>query len=165
MSLEIICPDRWGAESTVRAPGGLVFVSRMTVVRLPDGRLWLSSPVEIDAARQRALREIGPVAFIVAPNGFHHLYAMPAKATFPDATLWASPAFRRRKHPVTPDHWLGDATPPWSSTSSPRGSKVGTQWSLESIRRTPADRRRRASPRSLVELVLQRSGLALLSCE
>ena len=54
--------------------GGLELGGRMTVIRLPDGGLWIHSPVRFEPAHRAAVDALGPVRFLVAPNLMHHLH-------------------------------------------------------------------------------------------
>lgn len=91
---------------------GIPFDTRMTVVRLADGGLWLHSPVAATDARVQAIAALGPVAHIVAPNRFHHLFVGPWAARCPDAQVWADPALRRRRPELRIDHDLAPTAPP-----------------------------------------------------
>ena len=51
------------------------FGTRMTVVRLSDGGLFLHSPIRLDGGLRAQLDALGEVRAIVAPNRFHHLFA------------------------------------------------------------------------------------------
>jgi len=85
--------------------------TRMTVVRLADGSLFLHSPVELDADTRGDLDALGPVRFVVAPNRLHHFYVAPYRQAFPQAALWAAPGLREKKPDIPFDHVLG-TTPP-----------------------------------------------------
>ena len=50
---------------------GIPFSTRMSIVRLKSGGLWLHSPVAVTAERCAAVDSRGPVEFIVAPNKIH----------------------------------------------------------------------------------------------
>ena len=54
---------------------GLPVGARMSVMRLPGGRLLLHSPVAIDSGLRSQLERLGRVCFAVAPNRLHHLHA------------------------------------------------------------------------------------------
>lgn len=95
--LNPIAPDIWHAEHHFKA-SGLPVSSRMTVVRFQSGKLWLHSPVPISGELAARLNELGEVAFIVAPNKMHHLFAGTALAAFPNARLYG-PAGLRAKRP------------------------------------------------------------------
>lgn len=43
----------------------------MAVVKLPDGSLWVHSPVDLDKPLKEALASLGPVGHIVSPNYEH----------------------------------------------------------------------------------------------
>lgn len=89
---------------------------RMVVVRLPDGMLFVHSPVPIDDTLVREIEALGRVAHIVAPNLHHSRYAADAKKRWPDAKLWAAPGLRE-KHPEIPfDATLWTDPMPWSET-------------------------------------------------
>jgi hypothetical protein len=64
--------DLWVSESPLRFLG-LEVGARMTVVRLSGGRLWLHSPVPAIPELIEQVRALGEVAYLVAPNRFHHL--------------------------------------------------------------------------------------------
>jgi hypothetical protein len=65
--------------------------TRMTVVRLHDGRLWLHSPVAHSIDLDRALAAFGPVSALVAPNSYHYLGVGGWAAAHPGAGVYAAP--------------------------------------------------------------------------
>ncbi len=90
----------------------LPFPTRMTVVRLPAGELWLHSPTQPDDALFRNIAEIGPPRFLVAPNTLHYWWIPDWKKRFPTAEVYAAPALQRRATRFVPiDHTLGDDPP------------------------------------------------------
>lgn len=91
------------------------FSTRMTVVELESGELWIHSPVDPAQDAREAVRALGAVRYIVAPNKIHSVGVQPWKERYPAAEVWASPRFRER-HPAAPvDHVLGTTDPPWGS--------------------------------------------------
>lgn len=76
---------------------GLHVGTRMTVVRLPSGALWVHSPIALTPELREELCELGPLAHVVAPNMFHHLYAGPMVEAFEDAKLYASPKLGKKR--------------------------------------------------------------------
>ncbi|MCY1019527.1 DUF4336 domain-containing protein [Pyxidicoccus sp. MSG2] len=89
--------------------GGLEVGGRMTVVRLPDGGLWVHSPVRFTPEVRAWVDALGPVRFLVAPNLMHHLAVPDWAAAYPDAKV-AAPARLKRKRPeLRIDLELGDA--------------------------------------------------------
>ena len=96
---------------------GLSLPTRMTVLRLADGGLWLHSPTRHTPALQEALAELGPVRHLVAPNTAHWVHASPWHKAVPDAKLWAAPGVADRArgryvHLRVSGGTLGDAAPP-----------------------------------------------------
>lgn len=91
---------------------------RMTVVRLRDGRLWVSSPVAATGECLRLLSELGEVAHLVVPGTAleHKVSLADFSRAFPKATVWVSPG--QKSPPLDPplgriDGILGKGTPPW----------------------------------------------------
>ncbi len=67
---------------------GFAYPTRMIVVRLPDNRLWVWSPVALDEDLRSEVGALGEVAHLVSPNKIHHLFLGQWKAAFPEAKLW-----------------------------------------------------------------------------
>src|SRR6516225_6387095 len=78
----------------VRLP--LPFTTRMTVVRLSNGDLFLQSPIKFDEALASELQRMGTVRHLVSPNQFHYAHIGEWSRAFPDAIAWASPRVRQR---------------------------------------------------------------------
>ena len=80
----------------------LPVTTRMTVVRLPSGKLLIHSPTPLTDALQRELDELGQVAFIIAPNLMHHLFLAPFAAAFPNARIYGPAALRNKRPDLGP---------------------------------------------------------------
>ena len=78
----------------VRLP--MPFTTRMTVVRLSNGDLFLHSPIKFDQALASELQGLGTIRHLVSPNQFHYAHVGEWSKAFPDAVPWASPRVRRR---------------------------------------------------------------------
>ena len=89
-SLEQLGPELWVADGGIVSFFGFDYPTRMAVVRLDDGGLWVWSPIEPSAALIDHLRTLGPVRHLVSPNKLHHLFLAAWKAEFPEAKLWAT---------------------------------------------------------------------------
>ena len=76
---------------------GIPLTTRMTVVRLADGTLWLHSPVPLSAQLRGEIAALGTVGSIVAPNKLHHLFLPEAVAAFPQAKLYGAPGLSRKR--------------------------------------------------------------------
>ena len=90
---------------------GTRFEARMTVIRLVSGELMLHSPCNITAAIAEEISALGPVAHIVAPGNFHHMYAATAQVAFPGAKTWICPGIERKRSGLKYDGRLGDVAP------------------------------------------------------
>lgn len=100
---------------TVRMFGVLPFTTRMTVIRLESGGLWVHSPVAPTRERRAVVDNLGPVEHLVAPNKIHSLGVEPWKAHYPSAKIWVSPAFSKRHPDIAVDETVTNGVePPWS---------------------------------------------------
>jgi hypothetical protein len=70
---EIVPGEIWSAQQGL-CFGPLRLTTRMTVVQLHDGSLWIHSPIEPEPSRREQLDRLGPVRYVVAPNKSHHLF-------------------------------------------------------------------------------------------
>jgi hypothetical protein len=82
--------DLWVSESPLRFLG-LEVGARMTVVRLPGGELLLHSPVAASPDLVSEVKALGEVAYLIAPNLFHHLYLGEWQKLYPEASLYGAP--------------------------------------------------------------------------
>ncbi|WP_375175592.1 DUF4336 domain-containing protein [Pseudooceanicola sp.] len=129
-------PDIWIVDGPNIRFYGMPFPTRMTVVRLRDGGLWLHSPIALDEALQAEIAALGPVRHLVAPNWIHYASVYQWQEGWPEAPTWAAPgvAARAKKHdvPIRIDTEVtNDAAPDWSDeipfrhvTGSPVHSEV-----------------------------------------
>lgn len=107
---------QWGYGLPVTWP----FPTRMTIIRLPDGGLWLHSPTHPDEALIASIAALGPIRHLVSPNKIHHVSIGAWATRFPDAKIWASPGVRARSTVAFTDD-LSDAPPPdWAETIDQR---------------------------------------------
>lgn len=100
---------------------GLHVGTRMTAIRLPDGGIFLHSPVELDDATRDEIDELGPVRHVVAPNCFHHFFVGPYRDAYGEATLWAAPGLPEKRKDLHFDGVLGDEpNTAWAGTLDQR---------------------------------------------
>lgn len=117
-----VAPDVWivdGPEIRMRwLFASVPFPTRMTVIRLPDGGLWVHSPTQPSPALFDAVDALGPVRFLIAPNTIHYWSIPDWAERYPEAEVWAAPgtaATAKRPLPLCRD--LGDAPPEvWAGT-------------------------------------------------
>src|SRR5262245_2022519 len=90
--------------------------TRTTLVRMPDGSLLVHSPGPATAAELEAVRALGTVTSLVAPNLMHHLFVPRWAKAFPEALIYAAPGLRERVAALRVDEVLGDEPPrAWNS--------------------------------------------------
>ncbi|MBV7409730.1 DUF4336 domain-containing protein [Maritimibacter sp. DP1N21-5] len=75
----------------ITAALGFHYPTRMAVARLPEGGLWLWSPVRPDPSIFAAIEALGSPRWIVAPNTLHHVHVAAWKAQFPKSRIAAAP--------------------------------------------------------------------------
>lgn len=69
----------------------------MAVARLPDGGLWIWSPIALSEELGREVQALGSVKHIVSPNRLHHLFLQDWALRWPDAMIHAPPGLARRR--------------------------------------------------------------------
>jgi hypothetical protein len=78
----------------VRLP--LPFTTRMTIVRLANGDLFVHSPIRFNDRLATELQALGAIRHLVSPNQFHYAHIGEWAKAFPQAIAWASPRVRGR---------------------------------------------------------------------
>jgi hypothetical protein len=87
---------------------GLECGSRMTVVRLGAGGLFVHSPVALDDSTRRAVDALGEVRAVVAPSVFHHLHVAAWMQAYPRARFAACPGLEWKRPDLAFSSILGD---------------------------------------------------------
>jgi len=114
--MRVVDTDLWVSESPLRFLG-IEMGARMTVVRLPDGKLWLHSPTPATPALVEQVQALGEVGYLVAPNCFHHLYVEEWKRACPQAEVYAAPGLEKKRADLEISGLLGDEpVPAWKET-------------------------------------------------
>jgi hypothetical protein len=109
----------WIVEGPLVRDTGFTFTTRMTVVRLPDGSLWLESPVPASFDTLKRITELGPVRYLVAATPRHVWRLEGWHTLFPEAELWAcrKTLFTLQKEKLPFTGILTDVPPPgWADT-------------------------------------------------
>jgi hypothetical protein len=105
-------PGIWLAAGGEAQVAGFRYPTRMAVVRLASGGLWVWSPVALTPPLRAAVEALGEVTFIIAPNSLHDLHIGEWRSAYPQARLHAAPGLRGH----TPDAILTDVAPPdWAA--------------------------------------------------
>ena len=111
-NLQPFGPVIWIANRPVVSFYGFPYSTRMAVIRLSDGSLFVWSPVALSAALRAAVDALGPVRHLVSPNALHHLFLAEWTSAYPDARLYASPRLRRKCQDLSFNAELGDVPEP-----------------------------------------------------
>jgi len=110
--VERLADNLWVAKRPFQLPVVRAEVgTRMTIVRLADGGLFLHSPVRLDQGLRQALDELGQVRAIVAPSRVHHLFVGDYVAAYPQAKSYAAPGLPERRRDINFDAVLTDVAP------------------------------------------------------
>lgn len=70
--------------------------ARTTLIKAGDGSLIVHSPAPLTDATRQFVDGLGPVAVILAPGTYHHLYAREWANAYPAAELFICPGLERR---------------------------------------------------------------------
>jgi hypothetical protein len=86
------------------------FPTRMTVIRLKTGDLFIHSPTPLTVTLKTEIDALGTVRHLISSNFIHYWWIGEWGEHYPDAIKWASPKVRPRaaKHGITFDQNLGD---------------------------------------------------------
>ena len=107
-----LAPDLWVVARPFRLPVVRAEVgTRMTIVRLADGGLFLHSPIQLDQGLQLAIDRLGEVRAIVAPSRVHHLFVGDYITAYPQAKSYAAPGLPERRREIKFDAVLTDVEP------------------------------------------------------
>ncbi|KAL0956036.1 hypothetical protein HGRIS_002208 [Hohenbuehelia grisea] len=60
---------------------------RSTAIKLSDGSVWVIASTPLSDETNKTLNDLGPVKYIVSPNGVHWMFLGEYKDAFPDAKL------------------------------------------------------------------------------
>lgn len=124
--LQQVDTDIWLVEGPIVSFFGFPYPTRTVIIRLPDGGLWVWSPVPLDHALAGQVAGLGPVRHLVSPNKLHHLGLADWQRAFPGARLWGPPSAIRKRRDLHFHAPLDDEPPAeWQNTIDPicfRGS-------------------------------------------
>ncbi len=110
--LQQLGPDLWIAEGGTVSFFGFDYPTRMAVVRLAGGGLWLWSPIAPSAELVDELGALGPARHLVSPNKLHHLFLAAWRDRFPEAKLWGTASTIARSKDLKFAGVLTDVPPP-----------------------------------------------------
>jgi Domain of unknown function (DUF4336) len=105
----------WVSDGPTTAVAGFRYPTRMAIIRLSGGALFIWSPTALSDELRTAVGALGEVRYLIAPNSLHHLFLGEWRDAYPAARLYAAPGLRQRRKDLEFDGDLED-TPPdeWS---------------------------------------------------
>jgi hypothetical protein len=103
--LESIGEDIWTCFMPMRL-FGLAFNSRMTIIRLKNGRLWVHSPIKKTENLLTEIKALGDIQYLIAPNLLHHLFIGDWKSEFPNAEILAPKGLSKKRPDLDITHEL-----------------------------------------------------------
>jgi len=86
-----LAPNLWIFDQPDFSTGFAKIGTRMTVIKLASGGLFLHSPIKLDDQTKQALDALGKVRDVVAPSRAHHLFVGDYLKEWPDAKLYGPP--------------------------------------------------------------------------
>jgi hypothetical protein len=88
-----LAPNLWVVDQPDLGFGGPArgIGTRMTVIKLASGGLFLHSPTRLDEETRRALDSLGEVRAVVAPSRAHHMFVGDYIKAWPAAKLYGPP--------------------------------------------------------------------------
>lgn len=101
----------WIADGSYINAMGIPLPTRMIVVLLDSGELWLHSPIKWSRSLEEDLLALGPVAHLVSPNKYHHLFLKKWHQQHPQARVWASPGLATKRRDLDFTGQLGAQAP------------------------------------------------------
>ena len=88
--LQAFAKNIWIVEGPNVRDMGVMFTTRMTVVKLANGSLWVESPVPVSFDTLKHITDVGPVRYLVAATP-RHVWRLDGWHTlFPQAQLWSA---------------------------------------------------------------------------
>lgn len=108
--------DLWVVDHRDFKMAGAAIGTRTTLIRLPDGALFMHSPGPLSVSLAKQIDALGSVRFIVAPNEFHHLFVAENAKAWQDAEIHLAPGLAARRKDLSYTAELGDDPPAaWSA--------------------------------------------------
>ncbi|WP_136255119.1 DUF4336 domain-containing protein [Onishia niordana] len=90
----------------------LLYTTRMTIIRLSTGNLWVHSPIQLEPAVQAEVEALGRVKYIIAPNHLHHLFIEEWQHAYPEALLYGTQEVISKRNDISFDGPLDNTNPP-----------------------------------------------------
>lgn len=94
-------PEIWIADGpTVIAAAGFHYPTRMTVIKLATGALFVWSPVALSDDLRAEIDAMGAVRYLAPPNSLHHSFLAEWQEAYPAAQIFAPPGLREKRKDI-----------------------------------------------------------------
>lgn len=104
--------DVWTVDGPPVRFAGLDFPTRMVIVKLAGGLLWVNSPVAVPAEVLARVKALGTMRYLVAPTRLHVWRLAEWHGLFPEAELWMPSQVPKPFQGLPFAGTLGDTPPP-----------------------------------------------------
>ncbi|WMT90937.1 DUF4336 domain-containing protein [Pelagibacterium sp. H642] len=99
-TLKPIAQDIWIVDGPIIEFGmpwpKMGFPTRMTVVRLSDGTLFIHSPTPLSAGLKSEIEAEGAPAYVIGPNRIHYWWVPEWHTAYPEAKVYLAPRIREQ---------------------------------------------------------------------
>ena len=97
MKLIQVVEGIWTVPSPLTVLGIIQLNTRMTIIRLECGKLWIHSPIPWSEELDSKIRSIGDIEYIIAPSCFHHMFVGPWKEHHPKALICGPNGLKKKR--------------------------------------------------------------------
>lgn len=99
--MENLAENIWIFEGSSVQFLGLPFSTRMTVIRLSNGDLWIHSPINLSKTLIEQVTRLGPVKYLIAPNHLHHLFLADWIDAYPSAEVYGTDEVIKKRDDIS----------------------------------------------------------------
>jgi hypothetical protein len=99
--LKELGPEIWIVDGpTVTAAAGFHYPTRMAVIRLSSGGLFIWSPILLTDDLRAEVNTLGHVRYLIPPNSLHHVFLYDWQRSYPNAKVYAPPGLREKRKDI-----------------------------------------------------------------
>lgn len=99
----------------IKAAAGFHYPTRMIIIRLADQSLFVWSPIALSTTTKEAVKQLGNVSYIIAPNSLHDTYLLDWHRAYPLAKIYAAPGLSAKRKDIQFEGELTDGpNPEWA---------------------------------------------------
>ena len=110
--LDEVANNIWLVEGDLVSFYGFAYPTRSVVVRLPQDKLWIWSPIGLTEPLKESIDRLGTVRHLVSPNKIHHLFLTEWQTAYPEANLWGPQSTVTKRQDLDFRAPLADTPPP-----------------------------------------------------